>query len=79
MVTQDLPRPPWSVGGLLETYQLPNKIAKALPDWFQVTKNYGISLSLEECFGWGLYTFLRQLASKINPVPRFARLKFLDI
>ena len=71
MVNQDPRWPLRSVGELLGTGRLPNKLAKALSPWLWIIKKYRGDLSMKVRSGQGIHTFLGHLAYGVDPFPGF--------
>ena len=71
------PQPHWSVGEVLGTSPLLNKLVEALLASLWVTRKDGWGLLLELRYGQGLHAFLWHLASYVDPVTGMERLDLL--
>ena len=78
MVNHEPPLPTRLVGEVLRTGRMPNHIVAALSDWFRVTKEDSVTLSVEKRYIRGVYSFLAHLASGVEPVPRFERVVLIQ-
>ena len=76
------PKPPLMprlVGEVLRTSRLPKKLAGNMLDRFWVTREDEGTLLSELRSGWGLYTLLGHIASKIYPIPGMENLSLMGI
>ena len=79
MVNPDPPWPPWSMGEVLRTSQLSNKLVEDLLSLLRLTKEDGFPLSTEKFTVWVLHAFQGYLASRLDPIPRLDMLSLLSI
>ena len=79
MVNPDDPQPPWLVGEVLGTVQLPDNLVRALLAWFQVTREDVRTMSTKKRSSRGLYSFVGYLASGVDLVSGFHALYLIGV
>ena len=79
MVDPGPPRPPRLVAKALGTGAIPAKLSAILADRFRTVREDGESLSLEKRLVRGVHSFLAQLKSVVEIVPRLEQVTLVRI
>ena len=75
----DPPCPPRLVGEVIETVQIPDGLFVDLLDWLQFNQEEVGELSLDVHSGLRIHVFLRNLASREEPVPGLEHLALMGV
>ena len=74
MVDPEPPRSPWSVTEALGTGSILGKLSAILASLFRTVHEDGAALPSDKRLGWGVHSFLAQIASGLEHIPFLERL-----
>ena len=79
MVNSNPLRPPWLVAEALGTGAIPAEISAIFAARFRTICEDGAALSSKKCSGWGIHSFLTQLAYKVDLIPGLEQMTLVRV